>query len=98
MFGDWAWIATRTLLQRKKLATWLATISSENHHLAVVEIGAGRAVATVRNQAEQVVGKYKARLIRINPRDYQVPDKTHVSLPLGGAEAMDGICRQLQGE
>ena len=98
MFGDWAWIATRTLSQRKRLAIWLGTISSKNHQLAVVEIGAGEAVATVRSQAEYVVGKYKARLIRINPRDYQVPDKTHVSLPLSGAEAVDGICRQLHRE
>jgi hypothetical protein len=45
-----------------------------------------------------VVRKYKARLIRINPRDYQIPDKTHVSLPLGGAEALDGISRRLHGE
>jgi NAD-dependent SIR2 family protein deacetylase len=98
MFGDWAWVAARTLLQRKRLATWLGTISSNNHPLAVVEIGAGEAVATVRSQAEHVVRRYKSRLIRINPRDYQVPDKTHVSLPLGGAEAVDGISRRLHGE
>jgi len=98
MFGDWAWVAARTLSQRTRLATWLGTISSKNHPLAVVEIGAGEAVPTVRNQAEHVVRKYKARLIRINPRDYQVPDKTHVSLPLGGAEAVDGVYQRLRRE
>lgn len=98
MFGDWAWVAARTLSQRMRLATWLETISSKNHPLAVVEIGAGEAVPTVRNQAEHVVRKYKAKLIRINPRDYQVPDKKHVSLPLGGAEAVDGISQRLHGE
>lgn len=98
MFGDWAWVAARTLWQRKGLATWLETISARNHPLAVVEIGAGEAVPTVRNQAEHVVRKYRARLIRINPRDYQIPDNTHVSLPLGGAEAVNGIFRQLHGE
>jgi len=98
MFGDWAWVAARTLSQRMRLATWLGTISSKDHPLAVVEIGAGEAVPTVRNQAEHVVRKYKAKLIRINPRDYQVPDKKHVSLPLGGAEAVDGISQRLHGE
>jgi NAD-dependent SIR2 family protein deacetylase len=98
MFGDWAWVAARTTSQRMRLATWLETISSKNQPLVVVEIGAGEAVPTVRNQAEHVVRKYKAKLIRINPRDYQVPDKTHVSLPLGGAEAVAGISQRLQGE
>lgn len=98
MFGDWAWIAARSLSQRERLARWLETISSKSFLLAVVEVGAGEAVPTVRNQAEYVARRLKARLIRINPRDYQVPDKTHVSLPLGGAEALDGISRRLRGE
>ncbi|MGD8434631.1 MAG: Sir2 family NAD-dependent protein deacetylase, partial [Syntrophobacterales bacterium] len=97
MFGDWSWVAARTLSQRKRLAMWLKTLSSKNHSLAVVEIGAGEAVPTVRNQAEHLVRDYRARLIRINPRDYQVPDKTHVSLPLGGAQAVDGIYQKLRG-
>ena len=95
MFGDWAWIAARSLSQRKRLASWLEAISMKNYPLVVVEIGAGEAVPTVRYQVEHAIRKHKARLIRINPRDYQVPDKTHVSLPLGGAEAVDGIFRRL---
>jgi len=98
MFGDWAWIAARTLSQRKRLASWLETISMKNYPLAVVEIGAGEAVPTVRNQTEHAIRKCKARLIRINPRDYQVPDKRHVSLSIGGAEAVNGIFRRLHGE
>jgi len=98
MFGDWEWVAARTLGQSQRLATWLETISFNDLPLAVVEIGAGEAVPTVRNQAERVVRKYEARLIRINPRDYQVPDKIHVSLPLGGAEAVNMITRRLHGE
>jgi NAD-dependent SIR2 family protein deacetylase len=98
MFGDWSWVPERTLSQRKRLVTWLETIFSRNYPLAVVEIGAGEAVPTVRNQAEHLVRKFEARLIRINPRDYQVPDKTHVSLPLGGAEGVDGIVQRLHGQ
>ena len=98
MFGDWGWIAARTLSQRRRLASWLETVSMKNYPLAVVEIGAGEAVPTVRNQVEHAIRKYQARLIRINPREYQVPDKTHVSLPLAGAEGVDGISRRLQGE
>ena len=98
MFGDWSWVAARTVSQRNRLNTWLGTISSKNHPLAVVEIGAGEAVPTVRNHSEHLVREYQARLIRINPRDYRIPDKTHVSLPMGGAEAVEGIFQRLQGE
>ena len=98
MFGDWSWVAARNVSQRKRLATWLGTISSKNHPLAVVEIGAGEAVPTVRNHSEHLVREYQARLIRINPRDYRIPDKTHVSLPMGGAEAVEGIFQLLQLE
>ena len=95
MFGDWAWVPTRTLLQRKSLTQWLENTISRNHRLTVVEIGAGEAVPTVRNQSEYLVQSHKARLIRINPRDYHIPDGTHISLPLGGAAGIDGIFQQL---
>ena len=93
MFGDWSWVSARTGSQQKRLTTWLGTISSKNHPLAVVEIGAGESVPTVRNHSEQLVRQFSARLIRINPRDYHIPETTHVSLPLGGAEAVDAICQ-----
>jgi NAD-dependent SIR2 family protein deacetylase len=98
MFGDWSWVSARTVSQQKRLTTWLGTISSKNHPLAVVEIGAGEAVPTVRNLSERLAREYEALLIRINPRDYQIPDKTHVSLSLGGAEAVEGIFHLVQGE
>ena len=95
MFGDWSWIAARTLAQRERLARWLKTISSQNHGLVIVEIGAGEAVPTVRNQSEYLVNVLGARLIRINPRDYKVPDKKHIALPLGAAEAINGVYQLL---
>ena len=96
MFGDWSWIASRTLSQRKKLVNWLDGLSTKNYRLVVVEIGAGEAVPTVRNHSEYLVQTNKAQLIRINPRDYKVPDRTHISLPLGGAEAIEGIWQHLR--
>ncbi|MGD8372283.1 MAG: Sir2 family NAD-dependent protein deacetylase [Syntrophobacterales bacterium] len=98
MFGDWAWIAARTLSQRKRLANWLDGLSTKTCRLAVVEIGAGEAVPTVRNHSEYLVQTHKAQLIRINPRDFKVPDNTHISLPLGGAEAIMGIWQHLGGK
>jgi len=59
---------------------------------AVVEMGAGKAVPTVRYQSESVARREKATLIRINPRDHDVPDSRHISLPVGSKEGIARIC------
>ena len=91
MFGDWSWHAHRTSSQGAMLTGWLRHLASENMQLAVIEAGAGQAVPTVRHRSEYVAGAHQARLIRINPRDFQVPGKSHVSLPLGAQEGINAI-------
>ena len=91
MFGDWNWISARTAKQGETLERWLSTIEQDMLQLAIIEIGAGTAVATVRLTSEDIVRKYNATLIRINPRDYWTPDG-HISIPLG---AREGIMRVL---
>jgi hypothetical protein len=59
--------------------------------MAVVELGAGNAVSTVRGLSEQVARSHNATLVRINPRDYQVPRDRDISLPLIAAEAVNAI-------
>jgi NAD-dependent SIR2 family protein deacetylase len=98
MFGDWSWISTRTEVQSSRRSAWLKRISGEGLRLAVVEIGAGEAVATVRRQSEHIARAYGATLIRINPRDFQVPQGEHVSLPLGAVDGVDGIVDALTHE
>jgi len=51
-------------------------------------------VATVRNYSEYLVRTYHATLIRINPRDYDVP-LNNISLPMNGAEGIDSIFQAL---
>jgi len=97
MFGDWSWISTRTDIQGGRRSDWIKGISGEGLRLAVVEMGAGDAVATVRRQSEYVAGAYGATLIRINPRDFRVPYKHHVALPLGAADGINGIMDLLKG-
>jgi NAD-dependent SIR2 family protein deacetylase len=98
MFGDWSWISTRTDSQSGGRSAWLKGISHAGLRLAIVEIGAGEAVATVRRQSEYIAKAYGAILIRINPRDFQVPREEDVSLPLGAARGIDGIVAALQAE
>ncbi|NPA52275.1 MAG: NAD-dependent deacetylase [Aquificae bacterium] len=93
MFGDWEWISDRTDDQLYMYQRWLSYIKAKNYKLAIIEIGAGTSVPTVRYQSENVAEKLGGTLIRINPRDYQVP-KGHISIALGGLE---GIKRITQG-
>ncbi|UCF79843.1 MAG: NAD-dependent deacetylase [Candidatus Eiseniibacteriota bacterium] len=90
MFGDWLWNPRRTETQGQRFAGWLQTLRSQNLSLAIVEMGAGRSVPTVRSTSEYLARLLDAALIRINPRDHQVPEG-QLSIPLGAAEGIDRI-------
>jgi NAD-dependent SIR2 family protein deacetylase len=87
MFNDWDWIPHRTRIQGDRLHRWLEGLSRSGAALAVVEMGAGKAVATVRVTSEAAVRGGKATLIRINPRDYDVP-AGHIAIPCGAEEGI----------
>ena len=90
MFGDWQWNSRRTDGQSAGLRQWLNRVSQERANVAIVEVGAGRAVSTVRSASESIAARYGATLVRINPRDFDIPPGRHVSIPLG---ALEGISR-----
>ncbi len=90
MFGDWGWLQDRTYEQSIRLETWLANIEKKKAKLAIVELGAGKAVPSVRLKS-QSIAKYKnATLIRINPRDYDIRGEG-ISIPLGALEGVSKI-------
>ncbi|MGB8419969.1 SIR2 family NAD-dependent protein deacylase [Paraburkholderia sp.] len=62
MFGDWGWLEAPYEEQRARWATWISTVSK----LVVVELGAGKALPTVRRFSERNAHQ---RLIRINVRE-----------------------------
>jgi len=93
MFGDWSWIGRRTQQQGQRLSDWLDSVQRDQQRLAVIELGAGTAVATVRFTSENIARAYNGRLIRINPRDYHVPQR-HIGISLNAAE---GIRRVVEG-
>jgi NAD-dependent SIR2 family protein deacetylase len=94
MFNDWDWIAHRTELQRDRLHRWIEGLSRGGAALAVVELGAGKAVATVRMTSEAAVRGRTAALIRINRRDYDVP-AGHLSIPLGAGEGIRRVIESI---
>ena len=92
MFNDWDWISHRTRAQGERFHRWLEGISGRKASLAVVELGAGKAVATVRMTSEGAVRGGRGTLIRINPRDTDVPSG-HIAIPLGAEEGILEITR-----
>jgi NAD-dependent SIR2 family protein deacetylase len=95
MFGDWSWLGQRTESQHERFGEWLDALAKSSATLAVVELGAGSAIPTVRLTSEQVLQRISGRLIRINLREPEVPEG-HVGLALGAAEGVERICDQIQ--
>lgn len=96
MFGDWGWVGHRSATQATQLEHWLCQVQRP----MVVEIGAGRAIPSVRSFSQRVVEQFGGRLIRINPDDPQVSSSTDVGLQMPGLPcllAIDEILGQNKG-
>ena len=96
MFGDWNWLPDRTDNQAQQLAIWLEELKQNEAKIAIIELGAGRAVPTVRMQSQRIADYPNATLIRINPRDYQVRGSNNISIPTGAAEGIDKIVKAMK--
>ena len=88
MFGDYSWEDTRTDAQRVRLGLWINRLEREGAKLAIVEMGAGTAVPTVRQTSEQIAMLFNVPLIRINPRE---SFGAAIQLPMGAVEALNEI-------
>ncbi len=88
MFGDYGWEYARTDGQRERLSIWLGKLEAEDAKLAIVEMGAGTVVPTVRNTSDQIAQKFGIPLIRINPRE---SFGAAIELPMGAVEALSYI-------
>jgi NAD-dependent SIR2 family protein deacetylase len=88
MFGDLDWDSSHSDAQRRRLGAWLR--SHRSSRLVIVECGAGTAVPTVRLACEDLAETLDATLIRINPRDPDVPPG-HIALAAGALEALRAI-------
>jgi NAD-dependent SIR2 family protein deacetylase len=94
MFGDWSWLGHRTKAQQERFTGWLDKLAKSSAKLAVIELGAGSAIPTVRHTSERVLENRDGTLIRINPREDTVPSG-QIGLPLGAAEGIQKICDAL---
>ena len=92
MFNDSDWLEARADAQAGRLERWLAGVRRP----VVVELGAGKAIPSVRHFSERVVQRLGGRLVRINTRESGVPRLLDVCIAAGAAHALADIDRLLQ--
>ena len=90
MFGDWDWISSRTLAQTKRFDDWKKEVVAEKIKVAVIEIGAGTAIPSIRRMSESAAKQFHTPLIRINPRESQGLLGT-IKLPFEGLKGIRQI-------
>jgi len=88
MFDDFLWEHKRTTKQRENIVNWIDRVEQDNAKLAIVELGAGTVVPTVRNTSKQMAKRFLVPLIRINPRESH---DAEISLKMGALEALNKI-------
>ena len=88
MFGDWGWNGRRTAAQERRLQAWLGGLGG--CPLAILEFGAGMGVPTVRLFSESGAQRPCTTLIRVNPRETEVP-AGGIRLPFGARDAIERL-------
>ncbi|GLY68544.1 SIR2 family NAD-dependent protein deacylase [Amycolatopsis taiwanensis] len=93
MFGDFDWVSHRSDGQLRELTEW----RRKHSRPVVIEIGAGKAVPTVRRYAE-LASAATGWLVRINPRDPEIRHGRGISLPYGALETLTALDARLKEE
>jgi NAD-dependent SIR2 family protein deacetylase len=93
MFGDGSWLPGRSSAQARRLEAFLSEHGEER--LAVIELGAGTAVATIRWATERLGRTHGSTVIRVNPREADIRPP-HLSIAAGALEAIRAIDRALR--
>ena len=89
MFGDGSWLPDRTRIQEHAFDRFL--MANADRRIAVIEIGAGTAIPTVRAISERIGWDLAhATVIRINPREPEIMTP-HIAMPCGSLEGLRKI-------
>ncbi len=87
MFDDFSWLADRHYEQQQRFGQWLQPLQKKSARLAIIELGAGSAIPTVRYTCEKLSQIFGGTLIRINLREANVPSG-HFGLATGALEGL----------
>jgi NAD-dependent SIR2 family protein deacetylase len=93
MFGDFSWLPDRTRRQERAFDEFLTDHGGVK--IVVLEMGAGTAIPTIRAMGERLAERSRATLIRINPREAQIPPG-QISISAGAVEGLQGIDHYLR--
>lgn len=94
MFGDADWVPDRTARQLEAHRSWQRELRLDGIRPAVVEIGAGTAIPTVRREAE-IAGAASGALVRINVREPGIRHGRGVGLATPAAATLTAIAAVL---
>ncbi len=83
MFNDYGWIEDRSERQLARLNEWVGSASK----LAIVELGAGKAIPTVRRFGE----RFGRRVVRINPQEFAIASHLGIGISGGALEVLSAI-------
>ncbi|MCW0214160.1 MAG: NAD-dependent protein deacetylase [Pseudonocardia sp.] len=95
MFGDRSWDPSHARPRLDARASWVRGLRTERKRLAVVEIGAGTGVPTVRRQAE-LASAASGSLVRINVREPEVRHGRGVGIAAPAAETLAALARVME--
>jgi NAD-dependent SIR2 family protein deacetylase len=89
MFGDWSWLPDRTNEQEHAFDRFLE--ANAGKRIAVIEMGAGSAIPTIRATSERIGWNMEhATVIRVNPREPEIK-APHIALSCGALEGLQNI-------
>ena len=87
MFNDAFWLPWRSEFQFIRQRDWLESVGDT----VIIEMGAGKAIPTVRNLSERLTRKNKTHLIRINTTEAKVGREQDVGLEGGALEVLRAL-------
>lgn len=92
MFGDGGWDSERSREQQRHFEAFLTV--NDGARLVIVECGAGTAISTIRRTSESLLRYPGSTLIRINPREPEVP-AGQIGIASGAAAGLRELDHQM---
>jgi NAD-dependent SIR2 family protein deacetylase len=95
MFNDWLWVDGITRQQSRAFAQWQSAVRGQR--VVVLEIGAGKAIPTIRRIGERAAERARTTLVRINPEERDGGEGALV-VPLPALQALTLIDDAINGK
>ena len=93
MFCDSRWVGSRQSSQESRQKAWLDSV----HNPLIIEIGAGNSVGSMRALSERLAVQKAGYLIRINPREPEMPATVNgMSIASGALDALHRLAEHIQ--